>query len=211
MKKIHVLFSSLFFLSHNTFLYYNSWASLKAQQIKNLPEMQETQEPWVQSLGWEGPLEKRGGNPLEFSCLNSPMDGGAWQVRSMGRKESDPPGDWAWYTLQFLLLTGLFISASALPEVRSIIPMTLLVVFFQYSFTKFEPKALLCFSKFFHCQNFIVHVFSTLGRNFWSSGEWYKFSPVTWSLLHTPASLSLHWSSCETGWPDSQWSIFSYY
>ena len=32
-----------------------SWASLKAQLVKNLPAMQET---WVQSLGWEGPLEE---------------------------------------------------------------------------------------------------------------------------------------------------------
>ena len=31
------------------------WASLVAQKIKNLPAMQET---WVQSLGWEDPLEK---------------------------------------------------------------------------------------------------------------------------------------------------------
>ena len=29
-----------------------------AQQIKNLPAMQETQETQVQSLGWEDPLEK---------------------------------------------------------------------------------------------------------------------------------------------------------
>ena len=33
-----------------------SWASLVAQQVKNLPAMWET---WVQSLGWEDPLEKR--------------------------------------------------------------------------------------------------------------------------------------------------------
>ena len=33
-----------------------SWASLVAQLVKNLPEMQET---WVQSLGLEDPLEKR--------------------------------------------------------------------------------------------------------------------------------------------------------
>ena len=26
--------------------------------VKNLPAMQETQEMWVQSLGWEDPLEK---------------------------------------------------------------------------------------------------------------------------------------------------------
>ena len=32
-----------------------SWASLKAQLVKNLPAMRET---WVQSLGWKNPLEK---------------------------------------------------------------------------------------------------------------------------------------------------------
>ena len=32
-----------------------SWASLVAQLVKNLPAMGET---WVQSLGWEDPLEK---------------------------------------------------------------------------------------------------------------------------------------------------------
>ena len=31
------------------------WASLVAQKVKRLPAMQET---WVQSLGWEDPLEK---------------------------------------------------------------------------------------------------------------------------------------------------------
>ena len=31
------------------------WASLVAQTVKNLPEVQET---WIQSWGWEDPLEK---------------------------------------------------------------------------------------------------------------------------------------------------------
>ena len=31
------------------------WASIVAQAVKNLPVMQDT---WVQSLGWEDPLEK---------------------------------------------------------------------------------------------------------------------------------------------------------
>ena len=31
------------------------WSSLVAQMVKNLPALQET---WVQSLGWEHPLEK---------------------------------------------------------------------------------------------------------------------------------------------------------
>ena len=32
-----------------------SWASLVAQLVKNLPAMRET---WVQTLGWEDPLDK---------------------------------------------------------------------------------------------------------------------------------------------------------
>ena len=37
-------------------MYSDMWVSLKAQMVKNLPAMQETQ---VQSLAWEDPLEKR--------------------------------------------------------------------------------------------------------------------------------------------------------
>ena len=33
----------------------NAWASLVAQTLKNPPAVQKT---WVQSLGWEDPLEK---------------------------------------------------------------------------------------------------------------------------------------------------------
>ena len=32
---------------------------------------------WVQSLGRENPLEEAG-NPLLYSCLENPMDRGAW-------------------------------------------------------------------------------------------------------------------------------------
>ena len=53
----------------------NSWASLVAQLVKNLPGMRET---WVQSLGWEDPLGEGNGNPLQYSCLENPMDEGAW-------------------------------------------------------------------------------------------------------------------------------------
>ena len=35
--------------------YFNIWASLVAQSVKNLPAVQET---CVQALGWEDPLEK---------------------------------------------------------------------------------------------------------------------------------------------------------
>ena len=45
-----------------------SWASLVAQLVKNLPAMQGT---WVQSLGWEDPLEK--GKATHSSIL-------AWRI-----------------------------------------------------------------------------------------------------------------------------------
>ena len=34
------------------------WSSSVAQRINNLPAMQDTQETWVQSLGWEDPLKE---------------------------------------------------------------------------------------------------------------------------------------------------------
>ena len=43
-----------------------------AQMVKNPPTMQKT---WVQSLGHEDPLEK---GILQYSCLENPMDRGAW-------------------------------------------------------------------------------------------------------------------------------------
>ena len=47
-------------LQINTFcLFVNKqWESLMVQWIENLPAMQERQETWVQSLGWEDPLEE---------------------------------------------------------------------------------------------------------------------------------------------------------
>ena len=43
-----------------------------AQSVRRLPAMQQT---WVQSLGQEDPLEKK---ILQYSCLENPMDRGAW-------------------------------------------------------------------------------------------------------------------------------------
>ena len=39
---------------------------------------------WVQSLGQEDPPEEGNGNPLQYSCLENPMDRGAWQVTVHG-------------------------------------------------------------------------------------------------------------------------------
>ena len=53
-----------------------SWASLVAQLVKNPPAVWET---WIQSLGWEDPLEK--GKVTHSSIL-------AWRI-PWGHKESD--------------------------------------------------------------------------------------------------------------------------
>ena len=59
-------------------------SSSMAQQVKNLPAMQETQEPWFQSLGWEDPLEKEMTTPSNILAWKNPMDKGAWQATVHG-------------------------------------------------------------------------------------------------------------------------------
>ena len=49
-----------------------------AQQVKNLPAVQETQEIQVQSESWKDPLEEENGSPLQYFCLKNPMDRGDW-------------------------------------------------------------------------------------------------------------------------------------
>ena len=55
-----------------------------AQWVNNTPAMQETQEIQVLSLGWEDSPEEGNGKPLQYSCLGSPMDRGAWRATVMG-------------------------------------------------------------------------------------------------------------------------------
>ena len=40
--------------------------------------MEKQQEVQVHSLGWKDPLEVEHGNPLQYSCLEKPMDRGVW-------------------------------------------------------------------------------------------------------------------------------------
>ena len=61
--------------NYDRFVVY-TWVSLVAQLVKNPPAMWET---WVQSLGWEDPLEKGKAThsvfwPGEFQGLYSPWD-----------------------------------------------------------------------------------------------------------------------------------------
>ena len=52
-----------------------SWASLVAQMVKHLPAVWETR---VRSLGQKASPGEGNGNPLQYSCLENSMDGGAW-------------------------------------------------------------------------------------------------------------------------------------
>ena len=56
-----------------------------AQMVKNLPARQET---WVQSLGQEDSPGEGIGNPLQYSCLENPMDRGAWWATVPGVAKS---------------------------------------------------------------------------------------------------------------------------
>ena len=59
--------------------------SLVAQAVKNLPAMQET---WIQSLGWEDPLEKGMATHSSILAWRIPMDRGAWRATVHGVAKS---------------------------------------------------------------------------------------------------------------------------
>ena len=63
-----------------------SWASLVAQMEKNLLAMRKT---WVRSLGWEDPLEKGTGYPLQYSDLENSLAREVWQATVLCIKYSD--------------------------------------------------------------------------------------------------------------------------
>ena len=52
--------------------------------MKNLPATQGT---WVRSLGQQDPSGESNGNPLQYSCLENPMDKGAWWATVHGVTE----------------------------------------------------------------------------------------------------------------------------
>ena len=59
--------------------------SLVAWTVKRLPTMRETR---VRSLGRESPPGEGNGNPLQYSCLENPMDRGAWWATVHGIAKS---------------------------------------------------------------------------------------------------------------------------
>ena len=60
---------------------YLKWASLVAQLVKNLPAVRET---WVQSLGWEDPLEKEVATHSSILACKIPWPEKPGGLQSMG-------------------------------------------------------------------------------------------------------------------------------
>jgi len=56
--------------------------------VKNPSAIQGTEEMLVQSLGQEDSPGGGHGNPLQYSCLEKPMDRGAWWATFHGVAES---------------------------------------------------------------------------------------------------------------------------
>jgi len=63
----------------------NMWASLVAQLVKNPSAMWEI---WVQSLGWEDPLEEGMATHSSILAWRIPEDTGAWQATVHGIAKS---------------------------------------------------------------------------------------------------------------------------
>ena len=79
----------ILFKKYESFMEYFTWrnyfllkvkrASLAAQRLKHLPAMQKTWVFFLQKIPESGRSPGEGnGNPLQYSCLENPMDGGAW-------------------------------------------------------------------------------------------------------------------------------------
>ena len=79
-----------------------------AQQVKDPPAGQETQEMWACSLNGEDPLEEEMETHSKYSCLGNPMDRGAWWAAVPGVAKSRHSWSQGTHRLYIVLaLTGL--------------------------------------------------------------------------------------------------------
>ena len=60
------------------------WGLPGGSVVKSPPAVQEPQETQVQSLGREDSPGAGHSNPVQYSCLENPMDRGAWWVQTTG-------------------------------------------------------------------------------------------------------------------------------
>ena len=122
--KRYLVFSILLFFSISLHCYlrlsnlFFLFASLVAQRLKHLPLMRET---WVRSLGQEDPLEKEMATHSS-SCLENPMDGGAWWATGHGVTKSRT-------RLSDLTFNFNFLFSETLHAVEYIFPFLLCLLF----------------------------------------------------------------------------------
>ena len=74
LKKHHSIIFETIFLGTIR----DSWDSLVAQSVENLPGMQKRELPFISE--WERSTGEGNGNLLQSSCLENPRDRGAWQA-----------------------------------------------------------------------------------------------------------------------------------
>ena len=96
-------------------LFIDYWASLVAQMVKNLPAMQET---WVQSLGWEDPLEKGMATHCSILAWRIPWTEEPGRLYSLwGHKESDRTEQLT--LLDYLVMLSRYHTGDALVEMSA--------------------------------------------------------------------------------------------
>ena len=82
---VALLKPELFFFKYEIYDSRDTWASLVAQAVKNLPAMWET---WVRSQGWEDSLEEGMASHSSILAWRIPIDRGAWRAKVHGVTKS---------------------------------------------------------------------------------------------------------------------------
>ena len=67
------------------------WASLVASVVKNPPAKAGDAGDASSIPGWGRSPEEGNGNPLQYSCLENPIDRGAWWAKVHGVAKSQAP------------------------------------------------------------------------------------------------------------------------
>ena len=109
-----------------------------AQRLKRLPPMRET---WVQSLGWEDPLEKETATHSSILAWRIPWTEEPGGLQSMGHKESDTTERLHFHCLSWRPRSALSVG----DELTSQIPCSVILTMFtcvqllSHVLTRFDP------------------------------------------------------------------------
>ena len=110
------------YLQFTKYFYIHALTSLVAQRLKRLPAMWGT---WIRSLGREDSPGEGDGNSLQYSCLENPMDGGAWwapvhRVANSRTRLSDFTFTFFHTDLQVLFVSPLQMRILNLTKIRTV-------------------------------------------------------------------------------------------